>query len=104
MIAPMANTKLEIVWVKQSDELEPGLFVLGDISVDSASFPAPIVIGAIGEFQVIDLPNKQFTGRIVDKSIMYSNLDVQGKAWDLVTRVVITLQLTSGTADPALMK
>ena len=96
----MAKTKLEVIFIEKSDT-EPGFRILGDFSADSDS-PALTMLhtGGIGEFQDVELPGKVFSGRILDKSILYTLTDTGGKTWDFVTRITITLQLSSGAPDP----
>jgi hypothetical protein len=100
MIAPMAKMKLEMIFIQRT-ESDPGFVILGDFSVDAESPASPhLLIGSIGDVQDVDLGRKKFSGRIVDKLITYSQKDTGRDSWDFVTRVIITLELTSGEPDP----
>jgi hypothetical protein len=97
----MPKMKLEFVFI-QLDKSEQGFAVLGEFSIDSETPALPIVpIGAIGEYQIVDLPGKDFGGRIIDKRVVYSQKDIAGNSWDLLTRVIITLELTEAAPDAA---
>jgi hypothetical protein len=96
----MSKTKLEIVFVQLAAASTSGFSILGEFSVDSEGPSLPLFpIGGIGEVQIVDLPGKQFSGRIIDKRTIYSQKDMAGKSWDFLTRVIVTLELTDGEPD-----
>jgi hypothetical protein len=93
------DSKVEVVFIEMTDE-DGGFNLLGDFSIWGS---VPMVqIPNIGERVIVDLPGKNFAGEVIYKAIEYSQKDIAGKPWSLVTRFIITLELSASAADAAL--
>jgi hypothetical protein len=101
----MSKAKVEVVFAKKSDEPD-GFTVLGSFDVDSDGAALPTLnIPSIGERIVVELPGKDFSGQVISKCTIYSQKDMAEKDWDLVTRILLTVEVDAdgpplGQAQP----
>ena len=97
----MVKSKIEVVFAKKSDDPD-GFTVLGIFDVDSDGAALPIlIIPSVGERIVVELPGKYFSGQVISKCTIYSQKDIAQKDWDLVTRILLTVDVDAAD-DPLL--
>ena len=101
----MARTKLEVVFIRYTDSEE--IAHLGDFNfISDGPVIAPTIhIPTIGERVVVDLPGKNFGGKVIEKWTVYDQKDVMGQEWDWVTRIILAVELNQpGSSLPFLVK
>lgn len=94
----MARTKTELLIVTKADT-ESGFKQIGTFTTDTKGMSLFIPLPEVGDRLITDLQGLG-AGRVTDRCFFYTLQDLNGETWDMVFRIVITVELDETQENP----